>query len=42
MRKYAKKTGSTVENEEDVETLNVKLAAENENAFCYLHEIEII
>jgi hypothetical protein len=35
-------TDSNVKSEEDVETLNDKLAAENENAFCYLHEIEII
>jgi hypothetical protein len=35
-------TGNNVKNEEDVEALNDKLAAENENAFCYLHEIEII
>jgi hypothetical protein len=35
-------TDSNVKNEEDVEALNDKLAAENENSFCYLHEIEII
>jgi hypothetical protein len=35
-------TNSNVKSEEDVEMLNDKLAAENENAFCYLHEIEII
>jgi hypothetical protein len=35
-------TDSNVKTEEDVETLNDKLAAENENAFCYLHEFEII
>jgi hypothetical protein len=42
MRKYAKKTDSNAMSEEDVDTLNDKLADENENAFCYLHEIEII
>jgi hypothetical protein len=37
-----KLTDSEVKNPSDVEFLNDKLAAENDNAFCYLHEIEII
>jgi hypothetical protein len=35
-------TNSDVKTESDVEFLNDKLLAMNENAFCYLHEIEII
>jgi hypothetical protein len=35
-------TGRKVESESDVETLNDELSAENVNAFCYLHEVEIV
>jgi hypothetical protein len=37
-----KQTGQKVENAQDVESLNDALADINENAYCYLHEIEII
>jgi hypothetical protein len=35
-------TNGDVKTGSDVETLNERLSSENDNAFCYLHEIEII